>query len=64
MKKEKYISSYYDNESKTPELMTREAFLRAAKELLDSFGIDKYSAERLQGMVALVEKFDQLNPEK
>lgn len=67
-KKLKGISYNYDG--RTPdqvgsngELALRESFLRASRELLDNFGIDKYSVERLQGMVGLLETFAQVTEE-
>jgi len=60
----------YNFHNRTPEqigsngeLVLRESFLRASRELLDNFGIDKYSVERLQGMVGLLETFTQVTDE-
>lgn len=67
-KKLQGISYNFDNRTREQigsngELVLRESFLRASRELLDNFGIDKFSVERLQGMVGLLETFTQVTEE-
>lgn len=57
------ISCYYDNKERVkinPEVKVREAFLRSTRNVLDNFGVDKYSVERIWGMVELLEQYSQI----
>lgn len=45
------------------ELVLREAFLRSTREELDNFGIEKYSVDKIRGMVDLLEMYTQVNDE-
>lgn len=60
-KKLKGISHYFDGkkpeEVRGSELVLREAFLRSSRDVLDNFGVDKYSVERIWGMVELLEQY-------
>jgi Mg2+/Co2+ transporter CorC len=56
------VSGFYNNILKEtvkgqPEVIFREAFLRAVRDTTDNFGIDRYSLERVQGMVEVMEQF-------
>lgn len=56
------VGSYYtaENAKTNPELAIREAYLRASVEVLDNWGLDKYSLEQLRGMQVLLEQFVNL----
>lgn len=45
------------------ELILREAFLRATREELDNFGIERYSVDKVRGMVDLLEMYTTVNDE-
>lgn len=58
------ISSFWNKDSvKSPELMIRESYLRAVKDILDSFGVESYSVERIQGMTQMLEQFTFIQKE-
>lgn len=58
MSKKIGISDFYrSNEKPTGELLVREAYLRAVKELFDGSGIDKYTVEQVRGMQQFLEKY-------
>lgn len=61
----KTISSFWEKgKSQTsPELIMRESFLRAVRETLDNFGIDRYSIERIEGMREMLEKYVEIEEE-
>lgn len=64
IKNKNVISSFWANNPKaSPELMIREAFLRTAKESLDSFGVEDYSIENIRGGLIMLEKFKQIREE-
>lgn len=60
------ISQYFDTKERVktnPEVKVREAFLRATRNVLDNFGIDKYSIERIWGMVEVLEEYKNIEEE-
>lgn len=63
-KRLKGLSSYYMENIGMGELAFREAYLRATKETLDNFGLDKYTVERLQGMISLLEQWALIEEEQ
>lgn len=67
-KKLKGISSFYDNQTpenikRSPELLVREAYLRATRENFDGAGIESYTLERQRGMLDLLEQFNFVREE-
>lgn len=58
------ISGFWSKDAhKSPELMMRESYLRAVKDVLDSFGVESYSVERIQGMTQMLEQFTIIQKE-
>jgi hypothetical protein len=64
----KGVSSFFDGRTKAEvgnhsEVIVREAFLRSVRDVTDSFGLDRYSLERVQGMVSMLEEFINVREE-
>lgn len=60
------ISQYFDTRERVqnnPEVKVREAFLRATRNTLDNFGVDRYSVERIWGMLEVLEQYAEINNE-
>lgn len=69
LKPEDSITGYFtskqsiERNSQDPELLVREAFLRASREALNCWAVDDLSIKEIRGMLGLLEQFDTLRKE-
>lgn len=60
-KTKKAISRYFNKESKKdPEVMIRESFHQTCVEIFDAMGLETWTIERVQGALAMLEKFVEI----
>ena len=66
-KKPKFIGNYYGsanpNITQSPECMLRESFLRATRNCLDNFGIERSAIDEIRGGMNVLEEFISIKEE-
>ena len=59
------ISTHSKKElEENPEYFMRECFLRTIKESLENWNIDQYSISEIEGALAMLKNFDEIQKEK
>jgi hypothetical protein len=58
------ISKYYKKDMQSAELMIREAFLRACRDILDSHGVEEIAIDQITGAIRILEQFKEMSEEK